>query len=279
MPNNPEEQAHRLLTRTASLLRLPTSANQQPEVLPDGAGLRCPATGRVYPYRRAVLDLLEGDLTLTPTQKSLDTPFTAWAYDRFRGTLTRLLNVPDFPEEVAMTQENLQAQAGDTLLDLACGPGNFTSEWAKRVGADGLIIGLDISSAMLARAAYHLNRWGLHNVLLIRGDAHHLPLADGALRKVNCSGGFHQFPDLPKALQEIARVSAPGAVLTASTFAQEPADQRAAIKRWLKRRFDLHFVPLVRLGEQLTDVGYHQYRWSLPGGWFGYISAQKAVGG
>ncbi len=115
-------------------------------------------------------------------------------------------------------------------------------------------------------------------MLLIRGDAQHLPLADGCLHKVNCSGGFHQFPDLPQALREIARVSAPGAVLTASTFAEGLSDSRAAVKHWLKRRFDLHFVPLVWMGEQLAEVGYSDYRWSLPGGWFGYASARLVAG-
>ncbi len=38
------------------------------------------------------------------------------------------------------------------------------------------------------------------------------------------------------------------------------------LKRWLKQRFDLHFVPLVWLGEQLAELGYADYRWSLPGG-------------
>jgi ubiquinone/menaquinone biosynthesis C-methylase UbiE len=139
-----------------------------------------------------------------------------------------------------------------------------------------LIIGLDLSLAMLSRAAYHVNRWGLDNVLLIRGDAHHLPFADGTLLKVNCSGGFHQFPDLPQALREIARVSAPGAVLTASTFAQGPDDPRQGIKCRLQRRFDLHFVPLPELEEQLATLGYGDYEWLLPGsGWFGYTASHK----
>ena len=271
------EQAHHLLARAAPLLRLPTSPGRQPDVLPDGSGLRCPATGRIYPYRNGVLDLLESELGLTETQKALDTPFMAWAYDRFRGALTRLLSSPDFPVEVVIIQEKLQAQAGGIILDLACGQGNFTVEWAKRVGPAGLVIGLDISPALLARAVYHASRWGLDNVLLIWGDAHHLPLADGCLHKVNCSGGFHQFPDLPQALREIARVSVPGAVLTASTFAEGPDDRRAGVKRWLKRRFELHFVPLVWLGEQLAEVGYGDHHWSLPGGWFGYTSVRKVV--
>ena len=113
--------------------------------------------------------------------------------------------------------------------------------------------------------------------MLIRGDAHQLPFADGILRKVNCSGGFHQFPDLPQALRETARVSVEGAVLTVSTLAEGPTDRYVGVKRWMKRRFDLHFVPLARMGEQLAALGYTDYEWSLPGGWFGYTSARKVA--
>ncbi len=275
-PAMPADRARLLLVRAAPLLRLPTSPDRPPEVLPDGSGLRCSATSTTYPYRDGVLDVLGDTLEKTATQHLLDTPLTAWSYDRFRGWLTRALGTPDFPEEVAQIQQRLQVQAGDTVLDLACGHGNFTVEWAKRVGPEGLLIGLDISKAMLARAARHASRWGLANVLLIRGDAHRLPLADECLRKVNCSGGFHQFPDLAQALAEIGRVSAKGATLAASTFSQRPNDSRAGVKRWMKRRFQLHFVPLAWLGEELATLGYTDYESSLPGGWFGYTSARKA---
>lgn len=272
---SPSKGASHLLERAALLLRLPASPDRLPEVLPEGAGLRCPFTGRIFPYRDGVLDLLDADQDTTFTQEFLDTSFTAWAYDRFRGWITRALGVPDFAEEVVRIQRALQAQPGDEILDLACGHGNFTVEWAKRVGAGGLAIGLDLSPAMLARAAYRVRRWGLNNVLLVRGDAHHLPFANGVLSKVNCSGGFHQFPDLPRVIGELARVSAEGAVLTASTFAEGPGDRYAGLKRWLKRRFALHFVPLTWLGEQLDTLGYTDYECSLPGGWFGYSSARK----
>lgn len=274
----PVDQARQLLQRAAPFLRLPTSPNQPPEVLPDGSGLRCPETGRIFAYRSGILDLLDTGQEKTITQETLDTPLTAWFYDRFREQITGALNAPDFAEEVAHIQQDLQVWPGDVLLDLACGQGNFTVEWAKRAGDSGLVIGLDISTAMLARATCHVNRWELNNVLLIRGDAHCLPFANGVLEKVNCSGGFHQFPDLTQALHEISRVSADGAMLTASTFAQGPDDSRAGLKQWLNHRFSLHFVPLVELGEQLTALGYTGYRWSLPGSrWFGYASASKTT--
>lgn len=264
-----------LLLRAAPLLHLPTCPDQPPEVLSDGSGLRCVATGRVFPYRGGILDLQTDTTTLTPVQHMLDTPLTAWAYARFRDTLLPLLGLPRFATEVATTQATLRLEPGDAVLDLACGHGNFTAEWAKRVGPDGLVIGLDLSSAMLARAAAQIAAWGLDNVLLVHGDALRLPLAEGSITKVNCSGGFHQFPDLPQALREIARVSEAGGVLTASTFAEGPRDRRGGVKRWLRRRFALHFVPLEPLGTALAALGYGEYQWSLPGGWFGYMAARK----
>jgi len=269
------DQSQQLLERARPLLRLPTSPNQPPEVLTDGSGLRCPISGQVWPYRQGILHLLEEKPQKTLIQRVLDTPVTAWTYDHFRGWITKALATPDFPVEVAHIQRTLQVQPGDVVLDLACGQGNFTVEWAKRVGATGLVIGLDISLPMLERAAYHVSRWELDNVLLIHGDAQVLPFADGAFTKINCSGGFHQIPDLPQALREAARVSTVGAVLTASTFAEQPADPHAKIKGWLHRRLNLHFVPVEWLDKQLARSGYGAQGWSLPGGWFGYTAAKR----
>lgn len=85
---------HSLLTRAASLLRLPTSPDERPEVLPNGAGLRCPVTGTVHRYGNGVLDLLSGQQPLTVTQQALNTRLTAWGYVRFRGLLLRLGGLP-----------------------------------------------------------------------------------------------------------------------------------------------------------------------------------------
>ena len=274
----PSTFAHHLLSRAAPLLRLPTSPNQPPEVLSDGSGLRCPRTGRVFLYRNGVMDLLVQEVTLTDTQHVLNTPLSAWAYDHARSALIRLVGAPDFPEEVRAIQQMLRVGPDDVVLDLACGHGNFTVEWAKRVGPEGLVLGLDISPAMLTRAANAIDTWGLTNVLLIRGDAQHLPFADGSMRKVNCSGGFHQFPDLSQALREIARVSGENAVLTASTFAEGSADSNRLLKHWLRERFALHFVPLDWLGSELAMLGYGDYRSILPGGWFGYAAARRTGG-
>ena len=96
------------------------------------------------------------------------------------------------------------------MLDLACGRGNFTVELARRVGPSGLVLGVDIARAMLARAAARVERARLTNVLLVRGDALALPIRAASLARLNCSGGLHQLSDLARALAEIARVAALG---------------------------------------------------------------------
>jgi hypothetical protein len=113
------EHSRRLLERAAPLLRLPTSPDRPPEVLPDGSGLRCAVSGRVYAYSNGILDLLPEEETRTFTQRTLDTLLTAWFYDRFREVITSALNSPDFAAEVAHIQHDLQARSGDTILDLA----------------------------------------------------------------------------------------------------------------------------------------------------------------
>src|SRR5439155_3427816 len=120
-------------------------------------------------------------------------------------------------------------------------------KWARCVGPDGLVVGLDISAAMLARAAKRVAEVGLANVLLLRADAQALPFADATLRHVSCAGGLHQLPDLPRALAEMARVSRDGGVLTASTFIEPRGALAARVAAWTKRRLALHLIPLPQL--------------------------------
>ena len=195
-PSNPD-----VLARALPLLRLAPGASLPP--VADG-----------------VLDLLDPAFAPTATQRSLDTTATAWLYEFLRDRLVRSIGMPDFASEARQVIERLALAPGDVVLDLACGHGNFTVEFARRVGPTGLVIGIDIASSMLARAAARVRREGLDNVLLVRGDALALPFVDAAFAKLNCSGGLHQMPDLARALAELARVAKPGAHFAASGFAR-----------------------------------------------------------
>lgn len=267
-----------LLKRAATFIRLPQSPDAEPDVLPNRAGLRCTVTGKTYPVRDGILHLLDAPPSLTKAQQSLNSPIMAWFYDRFRDVLTKRVGVPTFREEVRMTQSGLEITQGDVVLDLACGHGNFTVEWSKLAGPDGLVIGLDISETMLRRAVARVNKAGLQNVLLVRGDALTLPFATASLQKLNCSGGFHQMPNLSRVIAELSRVAVPGAHFTTATFARIPNDPFETRKRKIEARYNntLRFIPLDELQCMLETASFTNCTHQIPGGWFGYLSARRA---
>lgn len=96
---------------------------------------------------------------------------------------------------------------GETVLDLACGPGTLTRRLADAVGDDGLVIAADLSEPMLARATRAVPA---SNTVFVRADAMSLPLRDDTVDAVSCSLCLHLVPDLDTALDQIARVLRPG---------------------------------------------------------------------
>jgi len=60
---------------------------------------------------------------------------------------------------------------GEKALEIGCGTGAFTVPLAVAVGADGAVVGVDISAAMLAGAKRRLAEARLENVSLIEADA------------------------------------------------------------------------------------------------------------
>jgi ubiquinone/menaquinone biosynthesis C-methylase UbiE len=122
-----------------------------------------------------------------------------------------------FEREQELIGRAARLSPGDRLLDLACGPGIYTRPFARQV-APGLVVGMDLSPAMLRHARRRARAAGLENLALIRGDALHLPFADDRFDVVNCCGALHLFPDVDLALHEGYRVLKPGGRLTVATF-------------------------------------------------------------
>ena len=250
-----------------------------PAALARAAALFMGDPERLAPrVRDGVLDLLGGGFAPTFTQRTLDTAFTAWLYDVSRDRLAPALGMPEFRAETQATAERLALAKGDVVLDVACGQGNFTVELARRVGPEGLVVGLDIAASMLARAANRVRRERQGNVVLVRGDALALPFRDAVFAKLNCSGGLHQMPDLARALAELARVAKSSAHFAASGFARSDAAERG-LRGWLGRRFALHFVPIAQLAQSIERAGFEQVETRMAGAWFGYASARRPLAG
>lgn len=104
----------------------------------------------------------------------------------------------------------LGLSAGHTVLDVACGPGNFTRSFGRAVGEGGLAVGIDASETMLERGVRDTERDGPGNVVLVRGDATDLPFADGSFDGACCFAALHLFAEPFAALSDMARVLKPG---------------------------------------------------------------------
>ncbi len=146
-------------------------------------------------------------------------------------------------------------------LDLSCGPGLFTRALAA-AAPGALVVGLDISRAMLEVASRRVSGYG--NVALLRSDAHHLPFVDAAFAGINNAGALHAYDDAEQVLREVRRVLRPGGILVGSTFAEAPtwlgriAARAAGIRRYTGGE----------LRAQLSRVGFAEYEELRLGGAF-----------
>ncbi len=161
------------------------------------------------------LDLLEGELESTGrTQDLMVTRLVPAIYERYwRPALGRAFKGftgPGMSEEIRIARLLLGLGEGDTVLDVACGPGNFSREFARAVGPDGLVVGIDASRTMLERGGQELRQSRTPNLTLIRGDATALPFRDSSFDGACCFAALHLFPDAFAALDEMRRVLRPG---------------------------------------------------------------------
>jgi ubiquinone/menaquinone biosynthesis C-methylase UbiE len=102
-----------------------------------------------------------------------------------------------------------QPQAGERVLDIACGTGIVARTVAPLVGAQGKVTALDINPAMLKVAQAQPIPGGA-SINWREGSALSLPFPDGAYDLVLCHQGLQFFPDKVAALREAKRVLVSG---------------------------------------------------------------------
>jgi len=107
---------------------------------------------------------------------------------------------------------------GWRVLDVACGTGLVSFRAAEAVGAQGAVVGTDISGEMVETARRGAALRDLGHVSFERGDAEALPWPDGAFDAALCALGLMYVPDPVRALCEMRRLLRPGGRAAAAVW-------------------------------------------------------------
>ena len=124
---------------------------------------------------------------------------------------------------------------GETVLDLGSGAGADVLISARRVGATGKAIGLDMTDEMLELARANAREAGVANVEFLKGYIEDIPLVDNAVDVVISNCVINLVADKRKVLSEAARVLRPGerfAVSDVIAHADMDEATRADMQQW-----------------------------------------------
>jgi SAM-dependent methyltransferase len=112
--------------------------------------------------------------------------------------------------------DSLELKQGERVLDLGSGAGIDALIAARQVGADGHVIGVDMTPEMLASARANAAGGGYENVEFRKGRLESLPVEDSSVDAVTSNCVINLVPDKAAVFQEVARVLRPGGRLVIS---------------------------------------------------------------
>ncbi len=116
--------------------------------------------------------------------------------------------------------EQLDPHEGETVLELAAGPGDTGFLAAERLGRTGRLLCTDAAPEMVAAARRRGAQLGLANVDYEVVDAASIDLPSGSVDGVLCRWGLMLVPDCERVVREIARVLRPGTRATLAVWAE-----------------------------------------------------------
>jgi len=105
---------------------------------------------------------------------------------------------------------------GETVLDLGSGAGFDCFLASRAVGAKGRVIGVDMTSEMIAKARKNAQSGGYENVEFRLGEVEHLPLADGSVDIIISNCVINLSPDKRSVISEAFRALKSGGRLAIS---------------------------------------------------------------
>ncbi len=150
-------------------------------------------------------------------------------------------------------------QPGEKVLELGPGPGLFTIDASKRLGASGKLIAIDIQPEMINKIEKLINENQVTNVETKVASAHELPIEDNSIDRTFLVTVLPEIPDREKALKELFRVLKPGGIFSDTEEFLDPDYPLA--KNVISQAEKVGF----KLGERLGNFWLYTLNFRKPG--------------
>lgn len=147
-----------------------------------------------------------------------------------------------FREWCPLAVQAANINAGDTVLDIACGTGALAIAVAERTGPEGKTIGVDINEGMLdiARSKSSAIQW-------LNAPAEKLPFSNDEFDCVVSQFGLMYFEDQVAAMREMIRVLKPGGSLAVTVWNGLDSNPGLAAEEYLWQKV---------FGEEIDEAPY-----------------------
>jgi ubiquinone/menaquinone biosynthesis C-methylase UbiE len=158
---------------------------------------------------------------------------------------------------------------GMRVVDLASGCGEPALRAARRVGAQGSVLGLDVSEALLAFAQVKARHAGISNLELRVANAESSEaLSSETFDAATARWGLMYMRSPPRALANLRRVLEPGAPFVAAFWAEPERVPWAMLPRKVLARYrdvpspgpegpgPFHYSELSRIARDFTNAGF-----------------------
>jgi demethylmenaquinone methyltransferase/2-methoxy-6-polyprenyl-1,4-benzoquinol methylase len=106
-------------------------------------------------------------------------------------------------EYLSFLLDSFNIKSGNKVADLGCGTGVLFDYLRRKVGSDGMVVGIDFSKRMTHRAK---RNFPFRNCVVIDAEAEHLPLRDKSFDMVISFAAFAHFTDKQKVITEAGRI-------------------------------------------------------------------------